>query len=145
MMLQRITPVSSFTQLGREVEHMFGDILRASDSVFGPSRRFPALNVWEDGDQVFVQVEVPGLKREDVEVEVLGEELTIRGRRDIPGDDDATYLRRERGTGEFERVLTLPIEIDREKIAATLKNGVLTITLAKHPQARPKRIEVGQG
>jgi HSP20 family protein len=103
---------------------------------------FPALNVWEDGEVLYAEAEVPGMKSEDLDVSVVGSDLTIRGRRGGEAHEGAAYHRQERGTGEFNRVLRLPVEVDAGKVEASLTDGVLLIKLPKAESAKPKKIKV---
>lgn len=119
---------------------------RLFEGFFGPSavagRTFPAMNIWEQGDNVFAEAELPGLKNEDVEVSVVGNELTIRGRRVAAEPKGVAFHRRERGEGEFTRSLQLPVEINADKVHAAMKDGVLLVTLPKAEAAKPRKIQV---
>lgn len=106
---------------------------------------FPAVNAWEEGDRLHVEAEAPGLNMEDIELLVVGDELTIKGRRDAGNGDKRVFHRRERGAGEFTRVLALPCDVDTDNVEATLKNGVLTIILPKAEAARTRKITVRAG
>ncbi len=140
MMLNRYG-MFAVDRLGREMDQLFTTLFDGGRaSVWG--RGFPALNVWEEGDNLFIEAEVPGLKLEDVEISVAGDELTLQGRRRTEPDQEAAYYRRERSSGEFARVLKLPVEVDAEKVEATLKDGILSIKLPKPDEAKPKRIVV---
>ncbi|MEP0846789.1 MAG: Hsp20/alpha crystallin family protein [Phycisphaerae bacterium] len=143
MMTRRLFPflptAALDRDLGRAVEELFNLVQR------GPIMRplgFPALNIWEDGQSLMAEAEVPGLTMDDIEVFVVGNELTIKGNRRPPAETKATYHRQERGTGEFTRVVTLPVDVDPDKVEATLKNGVLLITMPKAEQARARKIAV---
>ncbi len=143
MLMRRLVPAQAFGQLSQEMNRVFGDALPTLEGTFGRCGRGPALNAWEDGDRLFIEVELPGLAMEDIEVEMLADELTISGRRETKTDDEnVTYHRRERGCGGFTRTLRLPDDIDAEKIEAGLKDGVLTITLPKVEAAKPRQIAV---
>jgi HSP20 family protein len=109
-----------------------------------PSMRapFPALNVWEDGDKLIAEAEVPGLKLEDIELLALGTDLTIKGRRPEAREPNMAAHRQERGVGEFARTVTLPVEIESSKVEATLRDGILTIVLPKAEPARARKIPV---
>lgn len=102
----------------------------------------PAVNVWEDDQSLFVETELPGLSLADIDVTVMGNELTIKGERKETLPENATYHRRERTVGAFARTMSLPVEIDAGRVTATLKDGVLMITLPKAEAAKPRRIEV---
>jgi len=136
-------PLEAFEELRREMDNLFGSLGRGFDRLplFGP-RGFPALNLWEDGNHLYAEAEVPGLNMQDLEVHVVGNELTIKGRR--PGLDgkNLTYHRRERGVGEFTRFLTLPVEVNQDRVEAVLKDGVLTITMPKAESAKARKITV---
>jgi HSP20 family protein len=136
-------------QLRDEVDRLFSGFidspLGSRAAHFMASRQFPAINVWEGGDNLFAEAEVPGLKTGDVDISVVGNELTIKGQRPGAHEEPAVYLRRERCTGPFERVVRLPVEVDANKVRATLQNGVLLITLPKTEHAKPKKIQVDAG
>lgn len=108
----------------------------------GGCREFPALNVWEDDRHVYVEAELPGLKMDDIEVFVQGDELTVKGQRPEAKEDGVSFHRRERGSGCFNRAVRLPVEVDEEKVEAALRNGVLTITLPKAQDVLPRKIQV---
>lgn len=105
----------------------------------------PRLNVWEQDDVFYAEAEVPGLRQEDLELSVVGNELTIKGRRETAAEksgEQAVYHRRERNVGEFTRVVTLPAEINPDAVTASLTGGVLTVKLPKAEAAKPRRINV---
>jgi HSP20 family protein len=133
--------IPGMDRFSREMNHVLNNIFDAAPFVTG-QRSFPAINVWEDGERLFAEAEVPGLSMEDMEIYVVGNELTIKGHRKTPEDGRRAFHRRERGTGEFSRVLTLPVEVNAEKVEATLKDGVLTVTMPKAESARPRKISI---
>jgi HSP20 family protein len=102
---------------------------------------YPAMNIWDAGDAICVEAEVPGVSKNDLEILTVGNELTVKGRRG-PLAGKWAYHRHERGTGEFTRSMTLPCEINADKVDATLNNGVLTLRLPKAEAAKPKQITV---
>ena len=103
----------------------------------------PALDVHENKENVIVRAELPGLSKEDVQVTVLDGCLTITGERkhETAAEDSTAHLS-ERRFGRFERTLTLPVAIDVAKIKAEYKDGILTVTLPKAEEAKPKQITV---
>ena len=104
---------------------------------------FPAVNVWENGEQVFVEAELAGLDLKGLEIYVTGgNQLTIKGERKVQLPEKAIRHRQERGFGKFSRVLTLPFAVDAEKVEARLEHGVLDLKLAKHESAKPRKIHV---
>jgi HSP20 family protein len=104
---------------------------------------FPPVNIYDDGENFLVRAEIPGVDKKTLDIAVRGNQLTIRGERNIePARDDASYHRRERSAGKFRRVVTLPERVDADKISAKYRNGVLEITLPRSPEARERRIEI---
>jgi HSP20 family protein len=104
---------------------------------------FPLVNVTEDKDTFFVRAELPGIKPDELDISVTGNNLSISGERKMPAEDaDATYHRREREEGRFSRMISLPTPIDAGKVEAHWADGVLTIVLPKAETAKPKQIAV---
>jgi len=103
---------------------------------------FPPMNVWEIGENILVEAEVPGLKIEDVEVSFDNGELTLKGEKKFEAKENAPLHRRERVYGAFNRTLTLPWEIVGDRVSAELKDGVLTVTLPKAEASKPHKVAV---
>jgi HSP20 family protein len=107
------------------------------------ARLFPLLNVKQTSEAYEVTAEIPGMKTEDLEINVEGDTLTLKGeRKPVDIEDDASYHRRERATGTFQRSITLPGKVDAAHVKATYKNGVLTVTLPLEKSALPKQIAI---
>lgn len=142
----RTAPTIVTSPFGRDFDRLFESMLPGMLSFGVPSQRqarFPALNVSEDQTSIHVEAELPGFKDDEIEISVVANELSIKGRRtEAQAADHATYHRRERWTGSFERSVALPVEVDAEKVAAELRNGVLSITLPKAQGALPRKIAV---
>jgi HSP20 family protein len=127
-------------------------ILNHMDRLFGPAGfdappapgpAYPPLNVWEDDDALYVEAELPGLVRDELDVAVAeGDQLTIAGERKPAGPDAAARLRQERWYGRFSRTVTLPTAVDADRVEARYDAGVLTLTLPKSEAVKPKRIAV---
>ncbi|TVQ32740.1 MAG: Hsp20/alpha crystallin family protein [Phycisphaeraceae bacterium] len=107
-----------------------------------PRRLFPALNAWETPESLMIEAELPGFRMEDLDISLLGDELTIRGVRTETQTEGLNFRRRERISGEFARTVTLPVEVDPDRVSASLRDGVLTIELPKAASARPRKIQV---
>lgn len=132
-------------QLRDEVDRLFTDFFGRSTGTAVPSAGgYPAVNIWESGDAVFAEAEVPGLKNEDLELSVIGNQLVIKGRRPQLDPKGVSFHRRERGIGEFSRELRLPAEVDAAGVQASLRDGVLQVTLPKAAAAKPRKIKVAQ-
>jgi HSP20 family protein len=132
---------------------------------------FPAVNVSESDDCIAIEAELPGLDANDVDIAVCGEELVLKGARPEPhqtaepataetgapnghgtsgrGNEErhkaVTWHRRERGTGSFERRITLPVAVDASRVEAKLVDGVLTITCPKAAERQPHKVKVRAG
>ncbi len=105
----------------------------------------PALDVQENKDNYTIRVELPGMKREDIEVSLEDGNLTISGERKTETPAEGTEVHRsERFYGKFSRVLTLPTAVAADKVRAQYKDGILTVTLAKAEEAKPKQIIVSE-
>jgi HSP20 family protein len=115
----------------------------------GASQRqatYPPLNVWEDADHVYVEAELPGMNMEETEIYVTeGNRLALRGVRKPVEAENGVWHRQERGFGAFERVLTLPVAVEPDRVEARFEQGVLHIKLPKTARAKPRRIKVAGG
>lgn len=146
MLATRWSPWSNaqpeLSRLQNEMNSLFGRYSGPNGRSLA-QRSFPALNVWEDDNQLFVEAELPGMEMSDLEIYVNGgNQLSIKGERKLPSGDESTWHRRERGYGKFTRVIELPHLVDAEKVQASFKHGVLTITLPKQEASKPRKIEV---
>ncbi len=103
----------------------------------------PALDLYEDKDSFTVKAELPGMKREDIELSLHDGSLSISGERKHEKEaSDAETYRAERFFGRFQRTVTLPAPVAADKVKAHYRDGVLTVTLPKTEEAKPKRIDV---
>lgn len=124
-----------FTNLNDELNRLFDT--QVSDTWT------PALDVYEDKENFVVQAELPGLKREDIEVSLHDGTLTISGERKAEKrNEDAEVYRAERLVGRFQRAVGLPTTVATEKVKAGYTDGLLTITLPKTEEAKPRKIDV---
>lgn len=104
---------------------------------------FPALNVWSNADGVLVTAEIPGIAPDAIDISIVDKSLTLQGTREADDlGEEVTTHRQERGYGAFNRTLTLPYNIEQDQVEATFKNGVLTITLPRKEEEKPKKIAV---
>ncbi len=140
MMFGLERPRHPVQQLREEMDRLLSGFFGDGLSV-GVRSQLP-VNVWENDEALFVELEVPGLKSEDLELSVVGNELSIKVNRQPVEEQQMTYHRRERPVGAFTRVLRLPAEVDAEGVRADLQSGVLTVQLPKAPEARPRKIKV---
>lgn len=126
--------------LHQQVNRVFEDSLRGTGE--GQVREWvPRVDIQETDHALVMEFDLPGVKREDLDIQIEKDTLTVRGERKFTGQLD-NYRRVERNYGAFTRVFSLPDFTDREKIEATLSEGVLTLTLAKREETKPKQIQV---
>lgn len=130
-------PYTDLSQLQRQVDAIFSDWLRPQRRVVGP-----AFDVLDDGEGYRLIADMPGMKAEDLEVEVTEDGIAIRGTRKVEAPEGFSVHRREREPITLARSFTFPTKIDPDKVDAKLQQGVLTITLAKRADAKPRSISV---
>lgn len=147
MVFRHVSSRYPVDQLRHEVDRLFNGFLGNGGDFFLPvsGRGRPAVNVWETEGALNVELELPGVQSDQVDLSVVGDELSIKVDRPDVEEEGVTYHRRERGVGSFTRVLRLPVEIDAEHVAAEMRHGVLTVTLPKAESARPRKIKVTAG
>lgn len=146
--LMRWDPFRGLVRAQRDVERMFDDFfgrpLRRLEVEEGV--RLPAVDVSETDEEVVVKAELPGLTRDNLEVEVMPETLSLSGTMSQESEEkEGTYHRRERVWGRFERVIPLPAEVVSDQAKATLKDGLLEVRLPKTAMAKtatPKKVNI---
>ena len=122
----------------KRMQEDFGDFLW--DTVREVSSGHPPMNIWYDTDKAILEAELPSVKKEDLEIEVLGNNITIKGSRKLPEDEQ--IVRQERTYGSFSRNVQLPFEVNPEGVEASLSKGILTITLPRKEEEKPKKVQV---
>jgi HSP20 family protein len=104
---------------------------------------FPPVNLSEDDDHLYLTAELPGAAADKLDVSFKGETLSLRG--EIPAarvDAEVNFHRKERESGSFRRVLTLPVKVEVDRIEAAFKNGILTVTMPKAAEAKARQVTV---
>ena len=150
MLVRRVWPsrptfegsLLDFDQLRREM-------LRLLDTATGDGAAepgggvFPPMNITQDDDNFYVRTEIPGIKPAEISISALRNRVSISGKREIPREHDrVSYHRKERPEGTFNRAVTLPSEVDAERVDARYTDGILTLRLPKAEQAKPRQIAV---
>jgi HSP20 family protein len=102
----------------------------------------PALDLYESGDHLVAVVELPGMRKEDIDISLHDGALTISGERKRQSDNGENAQRTERYVGTFRRSISLPTRVDAGKVSATYEDGILKVTLPKAEEAKPKQIHV---
>jgi len=135
--------ISLRDEFNRLMELPFGDMARSSEFFQG---WIPRLDVFEDKDNLVVKMEVPGMKKEELEISLHDSVLTIAGERKAKEPTPDTQVHRsERFLGRFHRSISVSKPIAIDKIKATYQDGILTVTLPKTEEAKPRQIEVSVG
>jgi HSP20 family protein len=139
-----LAPLNELNRLRREIDRLFQDpfsLLNPTSSFF--EGETPKVDVYEDQDRITVQAELPGMKKEDIDVSMHGGVLTISGeRKEEQERREGETFRSERYFGRFQRAVTLPQPVDPNRIEARYKDGILTVVCQKTEEAKRKRIEV---
>jgi len=139
------SPFRHLSLLRDEIDRLFDSPL---DALTSNSQQFlngwlPTIDLYEDRDHLVLKAELPGMKKEDIDISLHGEVLTLSGeRKEEETFDKAETYRAERFLGRFQRTLTLPVGVDASKVQASYKDGILTVTLPKAEEAKPKQIQV---
>jgi HSP20 family protein len=133
---------AAFTDHLRREMHRLLDNPGRADGDIGAGV-FPSMNVTQDANNFYVRAEVPGIKASELSISAVKNRLSIAGKREIPNEHErVSYHRKERPEGSFDRTLTLPTELDVERIDARCVDGILTLKLPKAEAAKPRLISV---
>ncbi len=147
MSLARWDPFRELEALQENVNRLF------EESIVRPRRESRADRVWtppvdvaEDEEKVVVKAELPGMKREDIDIELSGDTLTIRGERKLENEErKEDYVRVERAYGRFQRSFTIGVPVKSDEVKASYKDGLLEITIPKSEEVKPKKVDVAIG
>jgi HSP20 family protein len=135
-------PFAGFRVLQRELERMNWPWI-GSDARRVGGGAYPPINVFESEADIVVQAEVAGVDPKDLDVSITGDTLTIKGvKHPLANEEQLRFIRHERGSGEFTRTVVLPEGVEGNKVDAVLKDGVMTVRLAKAPSAKPRTIPI---
>ena len=141
--LIRWEPAREMMTLREAMDRLFDDAFTRPLSIAGNGWAVPAVDMYQTDNEVVVKVALPGMKADDVQLNVTGEVLTIKG--EIKQKDELkekAYHLREQRWGSFERSVILPTDVVADKAKADFENGILTITLPKAEEAKPKSISI---
>jgi len=134
---------NGLARLHSEMDDLFDGFFRGLDRPFAGYKAWPAIDVAEEEDAIVVKAEVPGCKAEDIDISVYGNTLTISGEKKLSEEKKGKgYYHVESTYGNFRRELTLPTDVDQDKINAECKDGVLSITLPKAAKAKTIKVKV---
>jgi HSP20 family protein len=139
------SPFRHLSLLRHEIDRLFDSPLNAlsSDSQQFLSGWAPAVDLHEERDHLVLRAELPGMKKEDIDISLHGDVLTLSGERKEEKEyEKAETYRSERFLGKFQRIFTLPVAVDANKVQASYRDGILTVHLPKSEEAKPKQIDV---
>ena len=144
MSLVRWDPFRELESLQEGVNRLF------QESMVRPRRDVPTARVWappvdvmEDEDKIFVKAEIPGMKKEEIDIEMTGDTLTIKGERKFELEEKKeNFVRVERSYGSFQRSFTIGVPVKAAEVKAGYKDGILEITIPKAEEVKPKKVEI---
>ncbi|MBI3912410.1 MAG: Hsp20/alpha crystallin family protein [Armatimonadetes bacterium] len=143
MSLTSFAPLANLSGLSHRINRLMDEMMPAAETRDAVARVWrPATDIWEDERALTLALDLPGVERESLDVQVKGDTLTIRGERPFERPEGVSYLHRERPQGQFVRSFTLGVPIQAEEITASYRDGVLTVTLPKAEAVRPRKITV---
>ncbi len=138
-------PSSVFDELWRlqqEVDELFGSWSSPLGIRSLPRGSFPAVNVGQTPERVDVYLFAPGIDPKGLEISMQQNLLTVSGKREVRVEEDTDYYRQERFSGEFRRVISLPEDVDPERVQAKYADGIVQIGIQRRESARPRQIEI---
>jgi HSP20 family protein len=140
---ERWEPFRNLTDIQGEVNRLFDTFLGRPTGPVANGRWLPAVDMFETNDELVLTVEMPGVREKDVSVSITGDLLTIKGERRWQDESkDNKFLHVERAYGQFERLVQLPMAVQGDKVKAAYRDGVLTITLPKAEELKPRDIKI---
>ena len=145
MAIVRFDPLRDFATIHDRMNRFLGGFYaRPDEDVMGRGHWVPPVDIYENGDrELVIKVELPDMKREDIEITVENATLVLRGEKKVDASvKEESFRRIERAYGAFSRSFSLPPTVDTTNVSADYKNGVLTVTLPQREEAKPKQIEV---
>ncbi len=138
-------PFKEMISLRDEIDRLFNDFFRRTpeDEMEPHGVWYPALDIEESDNDIKVIAELPGMKKEDIKITISEGQLVIQGEREFEKEEkDKTYHRIERSYGKFRRSISLPTEVEVDKVKANYEKGILSITIPKSEKVKPKEIGI---
>jgi HSP20 family protein len=138
---RELDPVNALFRLQNELERVFENPRGVDLGVSGRGVH-PPVNLFREGGDVLIRIEVPGFAPEDLSIESRGQTLSVSGKRSEEPAAEGAYHRRERFAGEFSRSIQLPRDVDASQAVASAKHGVLTVRVPARAEVKPRQIAV---
>jgi HSP20 family protein len=145
MAVVRFDPFRDLAQMQDRINRIFGEAYRRSDDdVLNGGEWTPPVDIFENTNhEIVLRAELPGLKREDIDLRVENNTLTLAGKREHEAEVSKDHYHRvERSYGRFSRSFSLPPTVDAGKVSAAFADGILTVTLPTREEAKPRQIQV---
>jgi len=150
MLVRRVWPSRpTFENSFQDFDQLRREMLRLLETASGDGAPepgagvFPPMNITQDDANFYVRAEIPGIKPAELSISALRNRVSISGKREIPREQDrVSYHRKERPEGTFNRALTLPTEVNADRVEARYADGILSLTLPKAEQAKPRQISI---
>jgi HSP20 family protein len=143
-MITRFDPFRDMPTLQDRLNRLFQDFSGNQEELMSSGTFVPPVDIYEDEHNIVLKLEVPGVKEDDLRIQMENNTLTIRGERNFEKEEkEENFHRIERRYGAFSRSFTLPNTVDPEKVQANYENGVLKLQMAKRAEAKPRQIKVG--
>jgi len=140
MMTTFADPYDALLSLQRELEaSLSSDWLQDRTTSRGP---FPPINVFQQGDDILVIVELPGVDKSDLEIQSKDNTIRISGKKSVQYPDRVSVHRRERMSGEFDRTLTVPVNLDPDRVKAEYRDGILALFLPRAETDKPRTVKI---
>jgi len=141
MMTAFADPFDVLLNLQRALEaRIESDWLQNRTTALGP---FPPINVFQQGEDILAIIELPGINKNDLQIQVKENAIRISGRKDVNLPEGTSMHRRERISGDFDRTLSLPVQLDPDGIKAEYRNGILALFLPRSERDKPRTIQIG--
>jgi len=135
--------LAQFRRLEGELDEIFGSATPWTGGIRSlPPGTFPAINVGSNEDSVTVYLFAPGVDAKKLNISIQQNVLTVSGEREVARDEQATYYRQERFGGEFRRVISLPDDVDPDRVDASYRDGIVEITVRRRESAKPRQISI---
>lgn len=138
-------PFDTLATIQDELNRIFDQSLGVDDHTAGVLERSwnPPVDLFENGDEFIIRMDVPGLELKDIDIAAVDNSLVIKGeRKELPEAEKESYVRRERFRGQIQRNITFPAKVDRDKISAVYKNGVLELKCPKAEESKVHQITI---
>lgn len=146
MAIVKWSPLKEIEEIRKEMDRLFEEFLspvRRRRAISSEGVISPSVDIFDRGGELVIQVELPGVSRNDIDLTLTDDRLIIKGEIKRPeGIRDEDYLLNERSFGPFTRTINLPNDVDKGSVRANLKDGVLEIVLSKKVEAKPKEIKI---